>query len=197
MDARIDVKVEDVFGPFPELRTARLRLRRVAREDAEPLYAYGSDPEVSRFVGWDTYQSIADAEAYIEATIAKYDNRNMADWAIEHVEDGVFIGTVGFVWWQTAVAAAEIGYVMAKPYWGRGLMTEVVREVMKFGWDRMLLNRIQAQVQPENAGSQRVLEKCGFLYEGRQRERARSEGRFVDLLLYAALRSERAMQTEV
>ena len=190
MSARTDLKISDVFHQQPELSTERTQLRKVAWEDAEDLFAYGSDPDVSRFVGWDTHQSIADAEAYIAATLEKYEQGGLADWAIEHRRDRKFIGTVGFLFWETHEAAAEIGYVMAKPYWGQGIMTEVVREVMRFGWDSMGLNRIQAHTEAENLGSRRVLDKCGLQYEGRLRERVRSGGQFVDLLLYAALRSD-------
>ncbi len=191
MNARTDLTISAVFADHPELSTARTRLRRVRWEDADALFAYGSDPEVSRFVGWDTYQSLSDAEAYISTTLEKYEREHLADWGIEHRRDRIFIGTVGFLWWETNEAAAEIGYVMAKPYWGKGIMTEVVQEVMRFGWDVMGLNRIQAHTEVENVGSQRVLEKCGMRYEGRLRERVHSVDGFVDLLVYAALRRDR------
>lgn len=167
-------------------------MRKVQPEDAADLFAYASDPDVSRFVGWDTHQRVSDSEAFIESVIDRYERGDIADWGIEHAGDRKLIGTVGFLWWETHEAAAEIGYVLAKPYWGQGLMTEVVRAVMRFGWDEMGLNRIQAHIEGENLGSQRVLEKCGMQYEGRLRERVYSGGRFVDLLLYAALRRDRA-----
>ncbi len=191
MGARTDLSAADVFGEFPVLRTRRTLLRRVGWDDAEDLFAYGSDPEVSRFVGWDTYQSLADAEAYIAGTIEAYQHQQLADWGVEHIAERRLIGTVGYLWWETLEATAEIGYVLARPYWGVGIMTEVVQEIMRFGWDEMGLNRIQAHTEVENEASQRVLEKCGMSYEGRLRERVRSGERFVDLLLYAALRRER------
>lgn len=191
MSARTDLNIFDVFNHHPELGTERVLLRKVRLNDADELYAYGSDPDVSRFVGWDTHQSIEDAEAYIGLTLEKYEQGQLADWAIEHRGDHKFIGTVGYLWWETHEAAAEIGYVMAKPYWGQGIMTEVVRAVMCFGWDTMGLNRIQAHTEEENVGSRRVLEKCGLQYEGRLRERVRSGDQFVDLFLYAALRRNR------
>jgi ribosomal-protein-alanine N-acetyltransferase len=193
MSARTDLTMSDVFRDLPELRTERTRLRKIRPDDAADLFAYGSDPDVSRFVGWDTHQSISDAEAFVEATLAKYEAGQLADWGIEHRAEGRFIGTVGYLWWETHEAAAEIGYVLARPYWGRGLMTEVVREVVCFGWEIMGLNRIQAHTEDENIGSQRVLQKCGMQYEGRLRERVHSDEKgFVDLLLYAALRRDRA-----
>ena len=187
MTARTDLTVSEIFGDFPALSTEHTRLRKIRVEDAEDLFAYGADPEVSRFVGWDRHESIAVAETYIAGMLERYEAGGLADWGIEHRGDGRFIGTVGFLWWETHEAAAEIGYVMARPYWGRGLMTEVVREVMRFGWDVMGLNRIQAHSEEENVGSRRVLEKCGLSYEGRLRERVHSSDGFVDLLLYAAL----------
>jgi RimJ/RimL family protein N-acetyltransferase len=195
MNARTDLTISAVFADHPELSTARTRLRRVRWEDAGALFAYGSDPEVSRFVGWDTYQSLSDAEAYISTTLEKYEQEQLADWGIEHRRNRRFIGTIGFLWWETNEAAAEIGYVMAKSYWGQGIMTEVVQEVLRFGWDVMGLNRIQAHTEVENVGSQRVLEKCGLQYEGRLRERVHAVDGFVDLLVYAALRSNRDSRT--
>jgi ribosomal-protein-alanine N-acetyltransferase len=91
---------------------------------------------------------------------------------------------------------AEIGYVIGRKYWGEGLMTEAVKEVIRFGFERMNLNRIQATCFPENIGSYRVMEKAGMKFEGTLREQMFIKGRFQDLKLYSILRKEYYEQGE-
>lgn len=83
---------------------------------------------------------------------------------------------------------AELGYWLAEPYWGRGIMTEAVRQVVRFGFSQMRLVRICAKVFPWNRPSMRVLEKAGFKHEGILRKGARKGKRFIDEHVYAIVR---------
>jgi ribosomal-protein-alanine N-acetyltransferase len=180
-----------LFSDLPALETERLILRKQRLEDAADLFAYGSDPEVFRYTGWETYTSLADARSFLESTLARYERGEPAYWGIERRASGRLIGSIGFEWWAPEDFAAEIGYSLGRPYWNQGLMTEALRAVMRFGRDTLDLHRIQARVEAENIGSRRVMEKCGMQYEGAMRECVFGDGRFIDLQLYAILRSER------
>jgi RimJ/RimL family protein N-acetyltransferase len=85
--------------------------------------------------------------------------------------------------------AMEIGYWLGEAYWGRGMMTEAVRAVTEWGLAELKLVRIEASVYARNAASARVLEKAGFVYEGRRRARYFKEGEYIDGLMYARVRA--------
>jgi ribosomal-protein-alanine N-acetyltransferase len=190
MAARQDDRAAALYRDLPEILTPRTTLRRMRPSDLDDLFAYGSDPEVTRYTGWTAYRSIDDARPFLDRTLERYALGLPCDWAIEHRIDGCMIGTAGFIWWESHEFAAEIGYALARPYWNQGIITEVVHAIVRFGWHQMELNRVQAHCEVENLASQRVLEKCGFRYEGTLRERVFSKGRFIDLLLYAILRQD-------
>ena len=87
-------------------------------------------------------------------------------------------------------ASCELGYSLARPLWGRGYMTEALRRVIAFTFDTMDMNRIEAQHELANPASGRVMEKCGMRREGILRQRLYNKGQYVDVALYAILRSD-------
>ncbi len=175
---------------MPELRTPRLRLRKLAMRDAADIYRYGRDPEVARHVLWDAYRSVGEARSYLRYMLRKYRAREPASWGIEYAQTGEIIGTIGFMWIQSDNASAEVGYSLGRDYWNRGLMTEALRAVIDFGFGRMNLNRIEAQHETDNPASGAVMRKCGMCREGTLRQRLYNKGRYVDVDLYAILRSD-------
>jgi [ribosomal protein S5]-alanine N-acetyltransferase len=103
--------------------------------------------------------------------------------------DGEAAGGIGvFLQEDVSRYTAELGYWLAEAYWGRGLMTEVVRRFTDFAFETFELNRIYGNVFEWNKGSARVLEKAGYAFEGRHRRAAVKDGRVVDNLLYATVR---------
>jgi len=186
--------VHELFKDLPRLETPRLVMRQLTHADVEPMFAYASDPEVSRYVSWTAHEPPAETARFIEFTLTKYRAGDVSDWAIEHRHDGRMIGTIGFVWWLPDHARVELGYAMHRNYWGQGLMSEAVAVVAAFGFARMNLNRIEARIIPANTGSRRVLEKNGFFCEGLLRQQARVKGRFADFLLYSLLASDYAQR---
>jgi [ribosomal protein S5]-alanine N-acetyltransferase len=92
--------------------------------------------------------------------------------------------------WAPEHARAEMAYVLARSHWGRGLMTEAVRAVIRFGFERMGLNRIEARCISENAASARVMEKAGMTYEATFRQREFIKGEYRDMKVYSVLRRE-------
>lgn len=185
-----ELRCEDVFGDLPVLRTERLILRKATEQDAGDLFEAASDPEVARYTSWEPHASPEVSRAVIGRWLLRYREGQAAPWAMEVVAEGTFIGTCGFLSWSIAQARAEIGYAISRRYWNQGLVTEAVREVLRFGFEVMQLNRIQATCEPANTASGRVLEKVGMSYEGTLREYAFDKGAFHDLRMYAVLRQE-------
>lgn len=184
------MEIEQIYGSLPVLETDRLRLRRVSMQDADQMYAYASDDEVAKYVTWETHRSIDDSKRFIQFILAQYAKHDIAPWGIELKESGRLVGTVDFVWWKPEQQAAEIGYVLARDCWGQGIMTEAASALLKLGFGRMELVRVQARCLVENIGSQRVMEKIGMSYEGTVRKGIKVKGQHWDLKLYSILKDE-------
>ena len=182
--------MEKIYGDLPILETERLILRKVTIEDIQDMYLYGSDEEVSKYVTWNTHETIADTKGFVEFVLNKYENKQVSPWGIEYKGNGKFIGTIDFVWWQTNNKTAEIGYVISKDYWGKGLTSEVAKEIIKFGFEKMDLVRIQARCDVENIGLARVMEKAGMSFEGIIRKGIFVKGMHRDLKMYSILKEE-------
>jgi [ribosomal protein S5]-alanine N-acetyltransferase len=177
-------------GDLPQIETDRLLLRKMRPEDAEAMFDYASDPEVTRYVIWDTHRTVADSRAFLDLTVEGYASGEGRDWGIVYKGDLRFVGTCGFVNVSREDARAELGYVLSKRYWGRGLAPEAVRAVIRFGFERVGLNRIEARCISENAASARVMEKAGMNYEGTLRQREFIKGEYRDMRHYSILRGE-------
>jgi ribosomal-protein-alanine N-acetyltransferase len=184
------VKVKEIFGDLPQRETERLILRKMVLEDAQDLFEYASDPEVTEFVVWKTHTSIEDSLGYLRFKIEQYERKSVSEWGIVLKENKKFIGTCGFIMWDTSSSRAEIGYALSRKYWNRGLMTEAIREVLDFGFRKMGLNRIEARCMLGNDASEKVMKKVGMKYEGILREQMFVKGTFKDLKIYSILRSD-------
>ncbi len=182
------MEIQDIFKDLPTLETERLILRKVTKDDLASMYEYGSDPEVSKYVTWERHRSIDDTQAFLDFILNQYENGKLAPWAIEYKENGKMIGTIDFVDWQPALRIGEIGYVLHRDYWGRGLMSEAAKRVIDFGFEEMDLVRIQAVCLPENKGSYRVMEKAGMEYEGTLRKARVIKGKHCDVKMYSIVK---------
>lgn len=188
MRRRTVAEVREVLKDLPTLETERLILRKMILNDAEAVFAYASNSEVSRYTLWETHRSIQDSRAFLEFATQKYENGGEPDWGIVYRGNGCLVGACGLVNWEAEHARAEVGFVLSREYWGRGLMSEAVRAILRFGFERMNLNRIEARCIAENAASARVMEKAGMVYEGTLRQREYIKGAYRDIKLYAILK---------
>lgn len=183
-------RIRDVFGALPSLETPRLVLRRLRATDVADVYAYASDPAVARTVTWEAHRSMEDSRAFVAATLRRYERGEVANWGMELRETGKIIGTCGYILWNVTHDSAEIAYALGRPWWNRGLMTEALRAVIAFGWERMGLHRIEAHCRTDNPASERVMLKLGMQFEGINRGALKMKGIYVDLKHYAILRSD-------
>jgi [ribosomal protein S5]-alanine N-acetyltransferase len=165
-------------------------LRKITLEDVEDMHSYGSSEEVSKYVTWETHNTLCDTKEFVEFVLTQYENKKIAPWGIEYKENGKLIGTVDFVSWQVKHNSAEIGYVLSQDYWGKGISTEAANEVIKFGFTHMDLVRIQAKCFVENIGSARVMEKVGMSFEGTLRKGMVVKGKHQDIKIYSILKED-------
>lgn len=185
------MEVVDVFADLPALETERLILRRVTPNDVAAVFAYASDPQVSRYTTWEPHDSPEASRAFVDSLLVHYAAGEVANWVLAlKGDDRRVVGTCGFVYWNTRHHRAEVAYALARPLWGRGLMTEAIRRVRDFGFDVMGCNRLEARCLSENRASARVMEKVGMTFEGVLREQMYVKGAYRDLRLYSLLRRE-------
>ncbi|WP_421385322.1 GNAT family N-acetyltransferase [Bacillus salacetis] len=181
---------EEIYANIPTLETERLILRKLSMNDKEDLFEYASEPMVSRFVPWEVHKTLSDSEEFLATITNAYEEKRKLTWAIELKEEKKMIGTIDFVNWVPKHYRAELAYVLSHKHWGRGYMMEAARELIKYGFQNMNLNRVEASIIIENKQSQRVLEKLGLKYEGVAREVFLMKGEFTDLAMYSILRKE-------
>jgi ribosomal-protein-alanine N-acetyltransferase len=175
---------------FPELITKRLRLRAPLPRDASAVLAVVGDPEVTRYHSVPTFTTLVEAQAALERLEQRYATRDAIRWAIELAEHGEMIGTVGLLRFDFEHRHAEIGYAIARRWWGRGLTPEAAAAVIRYGFSVLGLHRIEAGVLPGNDASVRVLQKLGFREEGTRRDYLYSKGRFHSFRWFALLETD-------
>ncbi len=187
---RLRQRIQDAIRDLPELRTARLRLRKLRQDDAPAVFEYASDPQLTTYVLWEPHSSLGDSRRFLDMVLSQYQKAEPPTWGLEILERGPLIGTCSFVALAPEHARGEIGYALARKYWRQGYMSEAVRAVLKFGFAALGLNRIEARCDPENVGSWRVMEKVGMKFEGVLRQNIVLHGRPRDARMYAILREE-------
>jgi ribosomal-protein-alanine N-acetyltransferase len=181
--------VELIFKGTPQMETERLILRRLNLDDARDMFEYASDEQVNRYLIWDRHATIDNSREFIRFTMGRYERDETGDWGIVWRESGKLIGTVGFVWCDMNNRRAEIGYVLARPFWGQGIMPEAVGRIFQFGFTDMGLNRIECCHFLPNEKSGRVMQKVGMSFEGTARQKIFAKGQYWDVKQYAMLRS--------
>ena len=182
--------IYNIFSRIPILETERLILRRMKVEDAGDMYEYACQPEVTKYLTWSPHTSRDYTRDYLTYVQKQYEEGEYYDWALIYKEEMKMIGTCGFTSFDDENNAGEIGYVLNPDYWGKGLAAEAVREVMKFGFQRLNLHRIEAKHIEGNNQSRRVMEKCGMSYEGTHRSSMYIKGEYRTICICAILREE-------
>jgi ribosomal-protein-alanine N-acetyltransferase len=175
------------FSTFPVLETERLVLRQLRPSDAADVLVYWGDPYVQRFNG-PVYTSIEEVRQGIETGQEEYNNQEGIGWAVTLRGEDIVIGGFGFHHWSKYHRRAEVGYDMARAYWGQGIASEALRAILRFGFDGMNLNYIYAGTIADNHESVRLLERIGFRQEGTRREYSwEDDGTFHDGAMYGLL----------
>ena len=175
------------FNPFHNLETERLILRRVDNNDYKEVLALRSNPETMKYIPRPLLKNNEDALAHIVMIESKIENNEGINWAITIKGNPQLIGVIGHYRIQPENYRAEIGYMILPEFNGQGIVTEAVKEAVKYGFDIMKLHSIEAVIDPKNLASAKVLEKNGFVKEAHLKENEFHEGRFYDSVIYSIL----------
>ena len=169
----------------------RLILREFVEIDENAVHSYASDPIVTQFMDWGP-NSAEDTRAFLCEVLAreKASPRTGFDLAMVDTKSQALIGSAAITVTNVEHRRGEIGYVLHRDFWSKGLATEAARMLLRFGFGELQLRRISATCHPNNRASSRVLEKAGLLLEGRLRSHMLVRGEWRDSLLYAVVSDE-------
>jgi len=150
--------------PPDTLETDRLLLRLPIIHDADAIFeAYAQDEEVTKFLIWRPHQKIDTTRKFIHRCIRSWKEETAFPWVIVRKKDERLIGMIEL---RIEGFRADLGYVIAREFWGQGYATEVLQAVVDWALQQPQIYRIWATCDCENPGSARVMEKAGMTYEG-------------------------------
>ncbi len=133
-------------------------------EDAAVVFeSYARDEEVTRYVTFRPHQTLEETEEFMRGRLRRMEQGEAFSWAITRRGDDRLIGTIEL---RTQGFKADFGYILARPFWGQGLVTEALRAVLDFAFTLPGMYRVWAVCDVDNVGSARVMEKAGLDFEG-------------------------------
>lgn len=190
----------DRLGPVPPsdddapplLHGGGLLLRPLAPGDAGALLALFGDGQVTRWTSLDRFEDEAAARAMIERIGQDFAAGTRQQWGIVEPDDGTgeVIGTAILAQLDRRHRRAEVGFAVRRSHWGRRIVSRALPLLIDHAFGTLDLHRLEANVDPDNAASLRVLERNGFRREGHQRERFHQEGAWHDALMLGLLRRD-------
>ena len=175
---------------LPTLAAERVELRPLSGADTADVFAIFSDPQVMRY--WDSLPMAApqDAAKYIDEIAEGFRSRTIFQWGTADRHSGRVIGTCTLLHVSPVHERAEIGFALARAHWGQGLATEAVGALLRFAFEDLGLHRLEADADPRNERSVRLLERLGFRREGILRERYWVNGERQDTMMLGLLAPE-------
>lgn len=188
--SNLEVKVKDFFAVPSSLSTDRLLLTKICPQHSADMYEYSCDPDVVKYLTWSTHSSPKETERYVNLLQKKYLRGTFNDFGLIYRETGKFIGTCGFTSFDYRENSAEIGYVLAKPYWGCGLALEAARSVMEFGFEYFGLSSFCAKCIQGNDASMRVMQKLGMSLSGVYTNGMFIKGSYKTIIVYSVTKED-------
>lgn len=178
------------MGQIPTLVTPRLILRPFTLDDAPAVKDLVGEWEIAETTGSipHPYEQ-GMAENWISTHQGEFDKGDAITLAITLKSGGLLVGAIG-IHLSNTHRLAEMGYWVGKPYWNQGYCTEAAREMLRYAFEELGLNRVQAQHMTKNPASGRVMQKIGMQYEGTLRQSLFRWGEFEDAAMYSILRAE-------
>lgn len=178
------------LSAFPVLEGTCIRLRGIRETDIDGLYALFSDPRVMRYWSRGPMTDRQEAVDYAKTILDGFVKRDLLNWIVADAESDAMIGTATLYEINPQHARAGLGYALLPAYWGKGLAKESATLALCYGFLELGLHRIEADTEPNNARSNRVLETLGFRREGLLRERFRHPDGIQDSLIFGLLKTE-------
>lgn len=196
--SRILRRVSDAFAlppasdRLPTLEGARVRLRAPRQSDAAAVFRVYSDPQVLRYWSHGPWTDTAQADDWIARSWTGFAERAYLQWVVARSEDDAVIGSTTLFGCRAQHRRCEIGYALAAAHWGRGYAREALALALAEAFGPLRLHRVEADIDPRNLASIRLVETLGFRHEGTLRARYHVDGEVQDSAIYGLLASDRA-----
>lgn len=174
------------------IETPRIILRRFKIEDAEQMFNnWASDPDVTKYLSWSAHKNVSETKEIIGSWVGEYENKNCYNWCITFKETGEAIGGISTVKMFENEECCEIGYVLSKKFWNKGIMTEALQAVLGYLFENVGFHRVQLRHDVNNIASGKVMLKNGLQREGILRECEKTvDGNWRDMVMYSILDKE-------
>lgn len=170
------------------IETERLILRRFNVNDAEDMYNnWANDDRVTKYLTWPTHSNVDISREVLKSWINDYSNEKFYQWCIELKEVNQAIGSISVVYLYEEVNSVEIGYCIGYNYWNKGITSEALKAIIKFFFNDVQVNRIEARHDTKNPNSGKVMAKCGLIYEGSKIEADKNNTGICDIALYGLI----------
>ena len=174
------------FHPFPTLTTERLILRNVTEDDFEDMYQLRNDPDVMRYINKEE-QTRERVGEFIQKIIYNNTNNEAINWMMCLKDDPRPIGNFAFWRVDKVNHRAEIGYMLAKSHWRKGYLNEAMQAGLDYAFNVMKLHSIEANINPENDASRKLLQKFGFQQEAYFKQNYYFRDQFIDSAIFSLL----------
>jgi [ribosomal protein S5]-alanine N-acetyltransferase len=170
--------------------TPRLTLRLVREDDLPSLLEMNADDAVTRYLPYDSWRGMADAQAWLARAQARLAAGEAWQFVMALRGSGRVIGSCLLFHFDRPNGRAELGYLLGRTHWGGGYMQEAGAALVGHAFGPAGLRRLEAEIDPRNEASARLLERLGFVKEGHLRERWDTKGEVSDSGLYGLLRAD-------
>ncbi len=173
------------------IETERLILRRFAYADDEAMLKnWIADEKIQSLYSEPVYSTKEAVKELLDKVIGSYEKNDYYRWAIIEKKSGECIGQIAYFLVDSNNHFAEIEYCIGSDYQCRGFATEATKAMIAYGFEKIHLHKIQICTKTINEPSKRIIEKCGFTYEGTLRDYFYMDGKYVGRLYFSLLRNE-------
>lgn len=179
------------FDNFPQLESERFILREVKEQDYISLFEIYSDEDAVKYQPIYTMKTIEQSQKAVQAFLLGFKNKKFIRWCISKKENDTVVGLITLHDFNICNSHAEIGFMLNKSYWRQNTMGEVSPGIIKFAFEIIGLNRIEALIHPDNIASIKLSEKLGFQREGLKKEAAYNKrtNEYEDRLIFGITKS--------
>lgn len=175
---------------FPILETNRLMLIEIEDKHLDEIYQIFSNEAVTKYYGMSPFTNESQAKVMIESFSTRFENKLGMRWGIVEKESNRLIGTIGLNNLSLSGKRTEIGYDLLPTFWGKGMMSEAINEVITYCFQTLSLFRIGAVIFPKNIASSKVIEKFGFQKEGLLRGYIYQNEESHNVFVYSLLKTD-------
>jgi ribosomal-protein-alanine N-acetyltransferase len=172
------------------LTTERLVLRWVTRDDAPDHFSLFSDPRVTRYWSTPAWTDMAQARDFVDAALAEYTSGEGLRFSIILRDSDTFVGSVKLYDFFDQNRRCDVGYALLPAHWGKGYLAEAMVALLDYAFADLNMNRIEADIDPRNEASAKLLERMAFQKEGYMRERWIVNGEICDTAFYGRIKRE-------